>query len=76
MDDNTSWLLAGRALGWLLLRAAVDGASAQPLGPAIDLPDSRAALRRELSLVGHPQFLLRVGYGTGRPRTRRKHAEA
>ena len=75
LDDQASWLLAGRALGWLLLRAAVDGASAQPLGPAIDLPDSRAALRRELGLVGHPQFLLRMGYGTGQPRTRRKHAE-
>ena len=76
LDDEASWLLAGRALGWLLLRAVVDGASAQPLGPAIDLPDSRSALRRELGLVGHPQFLLRMGYGTGQPRTRRKHAES
>jgi hypothetical protein len=76
LDDPASWLLAGRALGWLLLRAAVEGASAQPLGPAIDLPDSRSALRRELGLVGHPQFLLRMGYGTGQPRTGRKHAEA
>ena len=75
LDDDTSWLLAGRALGWLLLRAAVDGASAQPLGPAIDLPDSRAALRRELGLVGHPQFLLRVGYGAGQPGTRRHHVQ-
>ena len=71
MDDETSWLIAGRALGGVLLRAAVDGASAQPLGPAIDLPDSRAALRRELGLVGHPQFLLRVGFGAGQPGTRR-----
>jgi len=76
LDDDASWLLAGRALGWMLLRAAADGASAQPLGPAIDLPDSRAALRRELGLVGHPQFLLRVGYGSGQPGTRRKHVEA
>jgi hypothetical protein len=76
LDDEVSWLLAGRALGWLLLRAAVDGASAQPLGPAIDLPDSRNALRRELGLVGHPQFLLRMGYGTGQPRTRRKQVPA
>ena len=75
MDDDVSWLLAGRALGWLLLRAAVEGASAQPLGPAIDLPDSRSALRRELGLVGHPQFLLRVGYGSGQPRTRRHHGQ-
>lgn len=71
-DDRAAWLASGRALGWLLLRATVDGASAQPLGPAIDLPDSRERLRRELGLVGHPQFLLRVGFGSGQPRTRRK----
>ena len=73
VDDRAAWLGAGRALGWLLLRAAAEGASAQPLGPAIDLPDSRASLRRELSLVGHPQFLLRMGFGSGEPRTRRVH---
>ena len=71
VDDRAGWLAAGRALGWLLLRATVEGASAQPLGPAIDLPDSRAALRRELHLVGHPQFLLRMGFGSGEPRTKR-----
>lgn len=71
LDDRPAWLASGRALGWLLLRLTVDGLSAQPLGPAIDLPDARARLRRELGLVGHPQFLLRVGYGSGEPRTRR-----
>lgn len=71
LDDRAEWLASGRALGWLLLRATVDSLSAQPLGPAIDLPDARARLRRELGLVGHPQFLLRVGYGSGQPRTRR-----
>jgi len=76
LDDPSSWLLAGRALGWLLLRCAVDGVSAQPLGPAIDLPESRGALRRELGIVGHPQFLLRVGFGMGEPATRRKRASA
>lgn len=71
-DDAASWLSAGRALGWLLLRCAVDGVSAQPLGPVIDLPSARGQLRRELGLVGHPQFLLRLGYGSGRPRTHRR----
>ena len=75
LDDRSAWLASGRALGWLLLRATVDGVSAQPLGPAIDLPDSRARLRRELGLVGRPQFLLRIGYGSGQPRTRRKTAQ-
>jgi hypothetical protein len=70
-DDAGAWVAAGRALGWALLRVAAAGLSAQPLGQAIDLAAGRARLRRELDLVGHPQFLLRVGYGTGRPVTRR-----
>jgi len=75
LDDRSAWLSSGRALGWLLLRAAAEGASAQPLGPAIDLPGARERLRRELGLVGHPQFLLRIGFGSGEPRTRRKVAQ-
>jgi nitroreductase len=71
-DDPGSWLAAGRALGAALLRAAADGIAAQPLGQAIDLPHGRERLRRELGLVGHPQFVLRMGYGTGEPRTRRR----
>ena len=71
-DDELSWLRAGRALGWLLLRAASAGVSAQPLGQAIDLPHGRDRLRRDLGLLGHPQFVLRLGYGAGRPRTRRR----
>jgi nitroreductase len=71
-DDALSWLRAGRALGWLLLRAAAAGVSAQPLGQAIDLPHGRDRLRRDLGVLGHPQFVLRLGYGSGRPRTRRR----
>jgi len=72
LDDPGSWLAAGRALGAALLRAAAEGIAAQPLGQAIDLPRGRARLRRELGLVGHPQFVLRMGYGTGEPSTRRR----
>jgi hypothetical protein len=70
-DHAAAWIAAGRALGWALLRIAAAGLSAQPLGQAIDLAAGRARLRRELNLVGHPQFLLRVGYGTGQPATHR-----
>jgi len=73
-DEPRSWLLAGRALGWALVRAAADGISAQPLGPAIDMPAARARLRHELGLVGQPQFVVRMGYGMDRPRTRRRPA--
>ena len=70
-DVAGAWIAAGRALGWALLRIAAAGLAAQPLGQAIDLAAGRARLRRELDLVGHPQFLLRVGYGTGEPSTHR-----
>ena len=74
-DHAAAWVAAGRALGWALLRIAAAGLSAQPLGQAIDLAAGRARLRRELDLVGHPQFLLRVGYVTGQPATPRHAAD-
>lgn len=71
-DEPRAWLSAGRALGWALLRAAAGGVSAQPLGPAIDLPHGRARLRHELGLIGYPQFVVRMGFGNDRPRTHRR----
>jgi hypothetical protein len=71
-DEPGAWVTAGRALGWTLLRIAAAGLSAQPLGQAIDLATGRARLRREFDLVGHAQFLLRIGYGTGQPSTHRR----
>jgi len=73
-DEPGAWIASGRALGWALLRIASAGLSAQPLGQAIDLASGRGRLRRDLGLVGHPQFLLRVGYGTGQPATQRRHS--
>jgi nitroreductase len=72
LDEPGWWVAAGRGLGWALLRIVAAGLSAQPLGQAIDLASGRARLRRELHLVGHPQFLLRIGYGAGQPSTRRR----
>ena len=61
-DDRRAWLQAGRALGRLLLHATVAGVAASPLTQALDWPATRARLRSRLSLVGHPQMLLRMGY--------------
>jgi hypothetical protein len=72
-DDVLSWLQAGRALGWLLLRLTVAGMSSQPLGQALDVETSRARLATELGLIGHVQFLLRTGKGHGQPTTGRRH---
>jgi hypothetical protein len=61
-DDRRAWLHAGRALGRLLLLATAQGLAASPLTQALDWPATRARLRTRLSLVGHPQMMLRMGY--------------
>jgi hypothetical protein len=61
-DDRTAWLLAGRALGRLLLAATVEGLATSPLTQALDWPATRTRMRARLSLVGYPQMLLRMGY--------------
>ncbi len=63
-DDAMAWLTAGRALGQVLLRATVGGLAASPLTQALDWPATRTQLRTRLSLIGHPQMLLRLGYPT------------
>jgi nitroreductase len=61
-DDRHSWLLAGRALGRVLLHATAAGVAASPLTQALDWPATRTRMQGQLSLVGHPQMLLRMGY--------------
>ena len=64
-DDRTGWLWAGQALGRLLLRITAAGLVASPLTQALDQSWARSRLTRQLSLVGYPQMLLRVGYPAG-----------
>lgn len=61
-DDRRSWLEAGRGVGRVLLRATAAGLVASPLTQALDRPATRIRLRQRLSLIGHPQMLLRLGY--------------
>jgi hypothetical protein len=61
-DDRYAWLLAGRALGRVLLHATAEGVAASPLTQALDWPATRSRMQSRLSLVGHPQMLLRMGY--------------
>jgi nitroreductase len=61
-DDRDDWLQAGRALARVLLLATVEGVAASPLTQALDWPATRSRMQSELSLVGHPQMLLRMGY--------------
>lgn len=61
-DDREAWMLSGRALGRVLLRATAAGLAASPLTQALDWPATRTRLQSRLSLVGHPQMLIRLGY--------------
>jgi len=61
-DERYDWVTAGRALGRVLLQATAGGLAASPLTQALDWPATRTQLRSRLSLVGHPQMLLRLGY--------------
>ena len=45
-----------------LLLATAARIAASPLTQALDWPATRARLRSRLSLIGHPQMLLRMGY--------------
>jgi hypothetical protein len=72
-ESTLSWVKAGRAMGWLLLRLTVAGLSSQPLGQALDIDSARVRLAQQLGLLGHVQFLLRTGHGHGAPTTGRRH---
>ncbi|TFV86155.1 nitroreductase family protein [Blastococcus sp. CT_GayMR16] len=61
-DDRYAWLQSGRALGRVLLQVTVAGLAASPLTQALDWPATRSRMQSRLSLVGHPQMLLRIGY--------------
>ena len=74
-DDRLSWLRTGRALAAVLLTATDAGLVSQPLGQVTDVMATRAQLQRGLGLLGHPQLLLRMGYGHGRPVTGRRPVE-
>lgn len=74
-DDQLSWLRTGRALAAVLLTATDAGLVSQPLGQVTDVAATRTQLQRGLGLLGHPQLLLRLGYGHGRPATGRRPVE-
>jgi nitroreductase len=61
-DDRYDWVQAGRALGRVLLTVTAAGLASSPLTQALDWPATRTRLQSRLSLVGHPQMLLRMGY--------------
>lgn len=74
-DSRKDWLVAGQALCRVLLLATVEGLAAQPLTQVLEVPILRARMRHALGVVGHPQMLMRIGYGHARPTSRRRPVE-
>jgi hypothetical protein len=70
-DSRADWLAAGQAVARLLLHGAARGVAAQPLTQVLEVPALRARLRHAVGAIGEPQMLLRLGYGTAGPSTRR-----
>ena len=71
-EGPRDWLDAGRAMQRLLLRATASGFVASFLSQPLEVPEVRQRFRRSVGEAGHPQVLLRVGYGPEpRPAPRR-----
>ncbi len=60
-DTPLDWLRAGEALSAAWLAATELGVSALPMSAAVEVPATRAALRRLLSGLGEPYLVLRLG---------------
>lgn len=71
-DRPLDWLVAGRALGSVLLVLTVEGLQASILGQVIDLPESRRRLQARLGVRGPVQVALRIGRGPQKTPTPRR----
>jgi nitroreductase len=71
-DSPADWLRAGEALERVLLEVTRQGFVASPLTQVTEVPSARAQLRGELSLIGYPHVLLRIGRATLTPGSRRR----
>jgi nitroreductase len=63
---------AGQAMQRVLLAATVAGVSASFLSQPIEVPRTRSLLRSLVGGLGHPQTVLRLGYGYAVPETPRR----
>ncbi|WP_228980876.1 nitroreductase family protein [Streptomyces sp. DH12] len=71
-DAREDWLRAGQAMERVLLQATLDGLAASLNSQALEWRELRWLLRDPLSETGHPQMLIRLGYGPDVPPTARR----
>ncbi|MFF2009486.1 Acg family FMN-binding oxidoreductase [Streptomyces sp. NPDC058195] len=75
-DRPADWLRAGQALERVLLTAAAHGLVASFATQPLEWPELRRLLREEALGTGHPQMILRLGYGPTGPPTPRRAVDA
>lgn len=75
-DEARDWLAAGEALERILLGAMASGLQASYFNQPIEAADLRPRLREVLGETGHPQVMLRLGYGPPMRPTPRRPVEA
>ncbi|MGW1106860.1 Acg family FMN-binding oxidoreductase [Streptomyces sp. NPDC002540] len=71
-DRPTDWLRAGQALERVLLTATLHQVSTSFATQPLEWPDLRWLLRDPVYGTGHPQMIIRLGYGPSGPRTPRR----
>jgi len=75
-DSPRDHLHAGLAMQHVLLTATAIGLSTSFLSQPVEVPYTRAALHALMDGQGHPQTVLRIGYGHRATRTPRRPASA
>lgn len=60
-DEMRDWLIAGQALGRVLLELTDAGLVASIMSQVAESPGTRQQLRSDLRLSGHPHLMLRIG---------------
>lgn len=73
-DRRVDWLQAGQAMEHVLLLATAHGLRASMLHQALEWPDLRRSLHDPMRNAGHPQIVLRIGYGPAGAATPRETA--
>ena len=71
-DEPVDWLVAGRALERVLLRATADGFVAPVTSQPLEWPEIRWAVRDPVSAMTHVQMVIRLGYGPEGPASPRR----